>query len=185
MGSTPENMAQAGFSREGSSARRRLLLGAVGGLSGKCTVDELVQTLRYTARYLAGADGITVVHREGNEVRFVAEDAIGLPLEGRKFPIESCIPGLAILKNELILVPDIYADDRVPVATPTFVRSAAMFPIGMTDPIWALGAYWGTAGPIDPESVTLLSSLARSSASAFRRATRPDADHNGEGRANI
>jgi hypothetical protein len=136
----------------------------------------LAVTLRRSARTLAAADGITVVHREGNEVCFVAEDSIGPPLEGRKFPIESCIPGLAMLKNEPILVPDIYTDDRLSKANvPTFVRSIAMFPIGMTDPVWALGAYWRTVGPIDPESVTLLSSLARSAAFAFHRVTSPEA----------
>jgi hypothetical protein len=164
----------------------------VGELSGKHTVDELVATLRRTARILTAADGITVVHREGNEVRFVAEDSIGPPLERRKLPIESCVPGLALLKNEPIVISDIYADDRVPtVKTQTFVRSMAMFPIGMADPVWVFGTYWRMAGPIDPESVTLLSSLARSAAYAFHYATRPEAtasfpstaDPNGDGPA--
>jgi hypothetical protein len=147
----------------------------VGQLSGKRTVDELTGTLRGNARSLAAADAITVVHREGDKVRYVTEDAIEPLWAGRSFPVNACVSGLAMIRNEAILIPDIYADERVPhpAYTGTFVRSMAIFPIGREHPVWAIGAYWAKAGPIEPETALLLSSLARSAGVAFARLRRP------------
>lgn len=166
-----------GAGRQIPLERRRLLLAAVGQLSGKRTVDDVVMALRGCARALAGADAITVVRRDGDEVAYIAEDAVAPLWSGQRFPIRSCISGLAMIANEPVLIPDIYADHRVPHAAyePTFVRSMAMFPVGVEQPVWALGAYWAKAGPIDPEAVVLLSSLARAAASAFESIARPPA----------
>lgn len=158
-----------------SLENRRRLLSAIGRLNGKDTVDQLVATLRGCARGLAGADGITVVRREGDLVRYVAEDAIAPLWAGQSFPIATCVSGMALLANAPILIPDIYADERVPHAAyaPTFVNSMAVFPIGSARPEWAIGAYWARKGPIDSEAVVLLSSLARSAGFAFEALARP------------
>jgi hypothetical protein len=173
-----ENRDSGGSPRAISLApidRRQRLLSAVGQISGKLTVGELVDALRRCARSLASSDGITIVRREGNQVRYVAEDAAAPLWMGQRFPIETCISGLAMIQNAPILISDIYSDPRVPhsVYETTFVRSMAVFPIGMMRPVWAIGAYWSKAGPVDPEAVMLLSSLARSAAFAFDRIALP------------
>ena len=153
-------------------ASRERLLAAVGQLNGRRSVDELIIVFRGCARALADADGITLVRREGDEVHYVAEDAIEPLWAGQRFPVDACISGLAMIENRPILIPDVYADDRVPIAAyePTFVRSMAMFPIGTDRPVWAMGAYWARTGPIDRDAATLLASLARAAAPPFERA---------------
>lgn len=151
--------------------RQARLLDVLTELASAQTIERLVMTLRGSAREIGAADGITIVRREGDRVRYVAEDAVSPLWTGQDFPIEACVSGLAMLANRPILIPDIYQDPRVPIAAyePTFVRSMAMFPIGIGEPRMAMGAYWATTGEIDPDSVQLLSSLARSASSAFDR----------------
>lgn len=151
--------------------RREKLLNTLAQLAGAQTIEQLVMILRGSAREIGAADGITVVRRHGDRVAYVAEDAASPLWTGQDFPIEACISGLAMLQNQPILIPDIFADVRVPIDAyaVTFVRSMAMFPIGLSEPRMAMGAYWATTGPIDPDSVVMLSSLARSAATAFDR----------------
>jgi GAF domain-containing protein len=145
------------------------LINAVSRLSGAQTIDELVNALRESARTIAGSDGITVIRREGDKVAYIAEDAISPLWTGQSFPIHKCISGIAILEQAPVLIPDIMKDPRVPheAYLTTFVKSMAMFPIGIGQPVMAMGAYWRTAGPINPEAVSLMTSLARSAGAAF------------------
>lgn len=151
--------------------RRRALMDALARLAAVQTLDELVMTLRGNARAIGGADGITVVRRIGDRVAYVAEDAACPLWTGQDFPIESCISGIAMTENRAILIPDIYADDRVPHAAyaATFVKSMAMFPIGSGTPQMAMGAYWERAGAIDEQGVDFLANLARSATQVFER----------------
>jgi GAF domain-containing protein len=159
------------------TGQRGKLLETLGLLSSVQSVEELVMTLRGHARAIAQADGITVVRRDGDRVAYIAEDAVSPLWTGQDFPIESCISGIAMIENKPIVIPDIYADDRLPHAAyrSTFVRSMAMFPIGFSDPVLAMGAYWHEVREIDPETCALLTSLARSAAVTFERLTRPQA----------
>jgi hypothetical protein len=142
--------------------RRWHLAAAMGSLVGAASEDDVAAVLLAHGRAIAGADGIAVARREGDEIRYIGEDAIA-PLWGRRsFPIDACLSGTAMLQNRTILVPDIFDDLRVSLATyaPTFVRSLVMLPVGSVRPHLALGAYWAAAGPIDPQAVELLSQLA-------------------------
>lgn len=156
--------------------RRRVLMDALVRLAAVQTLDELVVTLRGNARAIGGADGITVVRRIGDRVAYVAEDAASPLWTGQDFPIESCISGIAMVENRPILIPDIFADARVPHAAyaSTFVKSMAMFPIGSGTPQMAMGAYWETAGAIDEEAVEFLANLARSATQVFERVRHAD-----------
>ena len=95
-------------------------------------------------RRLTGADGVTVVLREGGECHYADEDAIAPLWKGRRFPMESCISGWTMLQREPVAIPDIYADSRIPhdAYRPTFVKSLAMVPIREEDPFGAIGVYW-------------------------------------------
>lgn len=162
------------FETPNITRRRRALIDALAQLAAAQSIDNLVTTLRGTARAIAAADGITVVRRMGDRVAYVAEDAASPLWTGQDFPIESCISGIAMIEDRAILIPDIFADPRVPHAAyaTTFARSMAMFPIGMGSPQMAMGAYWRTVGPIDPDAVAFLSSLARCATVAFERVGR-------------
>jgi GAF domain-containing protein len=151
--------------------RRRKLVNALTHLASVETEAELVDALRAYARAIAGADGIAVVKREGARVSYIAEDATGPLWTGQRFPIETCISGIAMIERRPILISDIRADPRVPPATyaPTFVRAMAMFPIGLPEPVMALGVYWGMRHEIDANAFTLLAGLARSAGSALTR----------------
>lgn len=161
--------------------QRRLLTDAMARLSRATSIDELIDVLRTSARMIARADGITVIRREGELVAYVAEDALQPLWTGERFPIENCISGLAIIEARPIHIPDIYSDSRVPVDAyrPTFVRSMAMYPIGLMGPSMAMGAYWATSGTIDPGTSALLASLARYAGVTLGRVTDgKGADHN-------
>lgn len=141
----------------------------LGDLAAARSEAQIVTVFRRSARMIAGADGITMIRREGDRVHYIAEDAIGPLWSGQDFPIEACISGIAMLENQPIIIPDIYADPRVPIEAyrPTFVRSMAMLPIGHSAPKWAMGAYWSTVGAPAEEAMMLLGSLARAAASSF------------------
>ena len=157
-----------------SFEQRRLLTEAMARLSHARSIDELVTVLRECARTIARCDGVTVIRREGNRVAYIAEDAMSPLWAGSDFPIENCISGLAIIEARPIHIPDIYQDSRVPVDAyrPTFVRSMSMYPIGLMGPSMAMGAYWASAGPIDPEAIALLGNLARAASPVFDRVDR-------------
>jgi hypothetical protein len=151
--------------------RRRKLVHALAQLAGVETEADLVDALRAHARAIAGAEGIAVVKRDGVHVCYIAEDAAGPLWTGQLFPIETCVSGIAMIENRPILIPDIHADPRVPIAAyaPTFVRAMAMFPIGLPEPAMALGVYWAKRHEIDANAFTLLAGLARSAGSALAR----------------
>jgi hypothetical protein len=146
-----------------SFERRRYLIEAMGALAAARSVDELVTALCSRGRAIAQSDGVTVIRREGDEVSYIAEDAQTSLWAGKRFPIAKCISGLAIVEQRSILIPNIFADMRVPHAAyrPTFVRSMAMYPIGREQRGMAMGAYWKTTGDIDPLANSMLTSLAQ------------------------
>lgn len=154
-------MPQRGFLH-----RRVRLAHTTGLLSAAADEAHAVKILRDHARVIAASDGITVVRRDGDEVEYLTEDAIGALWTGQRFPMSMCISGLAIMAGEPIVIPDIRHDPRVPLNAylATFVHSMAMFPIGRTA---AVGAYWKQAGPVDMETVELMCELAEAARPIF------------------
>jgi GAF domain-containing protein len=145
-------------------ARWSALVDAIRCLSGTIATDEIIATLRGSARAIAGSDGITVIRRRGAEVEYMAEDAIGPLWVGKSFPIKACVSGLAMLERKPIIITDIRNDPHLVYNyyRDTFVGSMAMFPVGFDEPRMAIGAYWARTGPIDDEALKLLATLARS-----------------------
>lgn len=132
-------------------------------------LTAVVSVLRTAARRLTGADGVTIVLRDGDLCHYVEEDAISPLWKGQRFPMGTCISGWAMLTGQPAVIPDIYADPRIPheAYRPTFVRSLVMVPVGAPDPIAAIGAYWATQHTPDAGTVTLLRAIARSAALAL------------------
>jgi diguanylate cyclase (GGDEF)-like protein len=129
-------------------------------------VQEIV---RHAARSLTGADGATLVLREHEKCFYVDEDAIAPLWKGMRFPIETCVSGWSMLHRQAAVVPDIYADARVPADAyrRTFVKSLAMVPIRRMDPIGAIGSYWATRHEATDEEIQLLQALADTTAVAI------------------
>jgi C4-dicarboxylate-specific signal transduction histidine kinase len=125
--------------------------------------------VRTAARELTGCDGATFVLREGDCCHYADEDAIAPLWKGKRFPMETCISGWAMRHGQSAVIPDIYADARIPhdAYRPTFVKSLVMVPIRDLDPIGAIGNYWSTTRQPDEEEVRLLQGLANATSVAL------------------
>lgn len=131
--------------------------------------DEIMEIVRQYARPLIGADGITFVLRNGDQCYYADEDAISPLWKGQRFPLTSCISGWAMLNRQLVVIENIYADDRIPHAAykPTFVKSLAMVPVRIDDPVGAIGAYWARERQPSGEELRTLQRIANSAAVAM------------------
>jgi len=107
------------------------LVAAVQELSLARDLDGVMRVVRRVARELCGADGATFVLRDNGKCFYADEDAIEPLWKGRRFPMETCISGWAMLHREAVTIEDIYVDPRIPIDAyrPTFVKSLAMVPI--------------------------------------------------------
>jgi two-component system CheB/CheR fusion protein len=153
----------------GRDTRTDLLLTAIRDLSFARDLDTVTFVVRAVGRSLTGADGVTFVLRDGEQCYYADEDAIAPLWKGRRFPLQSCISGWAMLNRQVAVIPDIYADRRIPhdAYRPTFVKSLAMVPVRVEDPIAAIGAYWAVAREPDTEAVDGLQTLANAAALAL------------------
>ncbi|QDZ07661.1 GAF domain-containing protein [Sphingomonas panacisoli] len=151
--------------------RWRLLSAATNRLSEAASLDGILEILRISARAILQSDGVAVVRREDDLVHYVGEDAIAPLWSGQRFPIETCISGIAMVEREMIVIPDIRLDPRVPhnAYLSTFVASMAMAPIGHGNPVAAIGAYWRSTAPIEEDALTLLDMLAKGASAQLER----------------
>ena len=129
-----------------------------------------MEVVRTAARVIAGAQGITVVLAEGDDCIYVAEDAVEPLWKGQRFPRSACVSGWVMAHGEAAVIPDIFADARVPhqLYADTFVRSMVMTPVETGSQPMAIGAYWSRANAPDDFSVDLLGQLARLVGAAVR-----------------
>lgn len=151
--------------------RWRLMTAATRRLGETGTLDGVLEILRISARAILQCDGVAVVRREDDRVHYVGEDAIAPLWSGQRFPIETCISGVAMLERRMIVIPDIRLDPRVPLNAylSTFVASMAMAPIGHGHPVAAVGAYWRSTAPIEDDALTLLDMLAKGACAQLER----------------
>ena len=136
-------------------------------------LSALLPKLCGVVREVVGADGATFVLREGDEVHYVCESAAAPLWAGQRFPIESCISGWSILRQQTAVVEDVYADERIPVAAyrTTFVRSLVMVPMRREQEfVGAMGAYWGVARRATPREVALLEAVVGAASAAVANA---------------
>ena len=133
--------------------------------------DDVIAVIRASARGALGADGVTFVLQDGDKCHYVEEDAIGPLWKGKKFPLESCISGWAILNNQTAAISNIYMDKRIPhdAYRPTFVQSLIMAPVRASGPVAALGAYWKERRTFTPEDVQAVEMMADFVGNALRR----------------
>jgi GAF domain-containing protein len=151
--------------------RWRLMSTATERLGKARSLGEILEILRSSARAILRSDGVTVVLREGDMVHYVGEDAIAPLWAGQRFPIATCISGMAMVQRQTIVIPDIRVDPRVPLNAylSTFVASMAMAPIGIGEPVAAIGAYWRSSRPLEEDALVLLDMLAKGAGAQLER----------------
>ena len=156
---------------EGGNRGIERLLRAVQELSMATKLAEVQRIVRTTARDLAGCDGATFVLRDGDQCYYADEDAIAPLWKGSRFPMEACISGWTMLHREHAVIPDIYADPRIPheAYRPTFVKSLVMTPVRTMAPVGAIGAYWADLHEATDEEVSLLRALADATSLALEK----------------
>ncbi|MBS1818354.1 MAG: PAS domain S-box protein [Acidobacteria bacterium] len=154
-----------------NAASLRRMVDALDELIQATSIADAVTVVRDAARDLTGADGITVILRDGDDCHYVEEDAIAPLWKGRRFPMAQCVSGWVMIHREPVTIPDIYADPRVPLEAyrDTFVKSMAMVPIGRREAVGAIGAYWRTQTSASPEMLSLLGKLADGTASVLEQ----------------
>lgn len=157
---------------------------AVKDLSGARTHQAIIDITRRAAREIAGSMGVAIVLRDGDRCHYIAEDS-DVPLwTGQKFPLSACISGWTMLNRQQVVIPDIYADDRIPHAAyrPTGVHSLIMTPLGDDQPFGALGAYWKDVRQATPDEISAMAALASCMSTALQNidlmsSLRAEADH--------
>src|SRR5262249_8448446 len=145
------------------------LVSVVQELSLARNLESIMAIVRHAARELTGADGATFVLRDNGHCYYADEEAIAPLWKGKRFPMEACISGWAMLNRQPAVIEDIYADPRIPAEAyrPTFVKSLAMVPIRSLDPVGAIGTYWAKRRQPRPEEVRILQALANSTSVAM------------------
>lgn len=146
-----------------------VLVSAIEQLASARHAEDVAAVVRTAARRLSGADGVTIVLKDGDQCHYLDEDAVGPLWKGRRFPLTACISGWAMLNRQTVVIEDIYLDDRIPhdAYRPTFVRSLVMTPVRPDEPIAAIGAYWSQVRRPTDEEVANLALIARATATAF------------------
>lgn len=124
--------------------KRVLLDGAVDALEHASTLDDVQRIVRTAVRALVDAHGATLVLLQDGHCLYLDEDAVSPLWKGQRVPVDQCISGWAMTHRQVTVVPDITADERIPQEAfrPTSVRSLAIVPVRIADPIGAIGAYW-------------------------------------------
>lgn len=147
--------------RPGSAEADPLLQAAL-DLAGAQDVARVADVVRRAARALTGADGVTFVLREGDQVHYLDEDAIAPLWKGMRFPASLCISGWAMQHRRTVVIEDVLEDARIPrhLYAPTFVKSLAMVPVRPEDPVAAIGAYWAVPHRATPREIDHLGALA-------------------------
>ncbi|MHB8810425.1 MAG: ATP-binding protein [Desulfobulbaceae bacterium] len=150
------------------NSRLQHLISAIQELASARTLESVRRIVATSARRLTGADGATMVFREGDSCYYAEEDAIGPLWKGKRFPLTECISGWVMLNRTPAIIEDIYADERIPADAyrPTFVRSLAMVPVNTTEPVAAIGNYWSQRYHPTAIEIQLLQTLADAAARA-------------------
>jgi hypothetical protein len=136
---------------------------------------EAVATLRSAVCEIAGAHGMMLAARDGNEIVCVAQDPLSPVHTGDRFPFRLCLSGRTMLSGEPTIIPDVVLDKTVPLNAyfGTYMRTMAVIPLGpqldgdarqMTMTI-----FWITVVPVDAATLDQLIALGEDAGRAFAR----------------
>lgn len=149
--------------------RLQYLIEVIQQLTCAASLEEIAAAVRTAARKLVGADGATFVLRDNDQCFYMDEDAIAPLWKGGRFPLERCISGWAMLHQEIVVIEDIYQDDRIPhdLYRQTFVKSVVITPIHLEAPYGAIGIYWARNNRPNEGELLLIRTLADATAIAM------------------
>lgn len=148
--------------------RLSFLVEAVQELSTSATLEGIMKTVLDSARRLLNADGATFALRDGDLCYFADEDAVGPLWKGQRFPMDACISGWVMQNRQAVMIEDVYANNLIPneIYLSTFIRSLAVAPIRINNPLGAVGAYWSSIFSPSTAELQLLQTLADAAAKA-------------------
>jgi len=129
-------------------------------------MEDIARVASRAARRLGRAEAAAFVLREGDQCHYLEEYADSPLWKGQRFPMNASIGGWAMLNKRSAFVPDTGCDDRVSAGEiPTAsVRSLVMVPIGMDDPLGAIGIHWSRLRSVGEEEMALYLKLADATA---------------------
>lgn len=153
-----------------SSLRFERLSRAVQALTAARTREDVIETVRSSARSLSGAMGVAIVLKAEDQCHYLVEDSAAPLWSGQRFPMSACISGWAMMHGQQVIIPDIYVDARIPHAAyrPTGIHSLVMTPVGDPYAFAALGAYWTEVRMPAPDEVAVLGALAHCMGTALQ-----------------
>jgi diguanylate cyclase (GGDEF)-like protein len=148
------------------------LLAAVGDLARARTPGEIQRASARAARRLTRADGSSLMLAEGRAAHVVDEEGRTPGWKGRRLPLEGSLPGWCLAHNRPVVIGDVRADVRLPVASywSTPVTSLVMVPVGTRAPVGVLAAYWTTQRRPDALDVRRLEAVAAAASLATENA---------------
>jgi PAS domain S-box-containing protein len=148
--------------------RLSLMVEAIQELSTTATMKGIMKIVMDSARRLLNADGATFVLREGDHCFYADEDAVSPLWKGQRCQLEKCINGWVMQNRQAVIIEDVYADDMMhnEIYQSTFVRSLAIAPIRLNNPLGAIGVYWSTIVTPSTAELQLLQTLADAAAKA-------------------
>ncbi|TWI52493.1 PAS domain S-box-containing protein [Pseudomonas duriflava] len=152
--------------------RLRLLSEAIEKLPSAQSLEALMSIIGNATREISGADGVSIVLRENDECFYATEIASKPLWKGKRFPLEACISGWAMINRQTAIIADILNDSRIDreLYYPTSVRSLVMVPlISEKEGIAAIGAYWSREYTPVPSEIATLEALARSAGAVLKR----------------
>ena len=163
----PEHLRESAARLRESNSRLEAVAEAVSLFAAARTRDELLSIVRTAAGKVAQADGIAIALRQGEFTYYADEDAISPLWKGRRFPLNECVSGWAMLNLQTAVVPDVSADERVTFREyqSTFVRSLVVVPV---DSDAAVGVYWAKPRAPGLDEVAALETLVRAAGTALR-----------------
>ncbi|NUM58960.1 MAG: GAF domain-containing sensor histidine kinase, partial [Bdellovibrionaceae bacterium] len=137
------------------------LVQIISELSKARSLQTIMDIVKERSRRLVNSDGVTFILKEGNSCYYADENAISSLWKGKKFPMQFCISGWSMIHKKSVVIPDIYQDSRIPIEAykPTFVKSLAMIPIRISDPVGAIGHYWAKPYTASEQDLELLQAL--------------------------
>jgi diguanylate cyclase (GGDEF)-like protein len=139
-----------------------VLIETIQELAGVPKLAEIEAIVPAAARRMTGAAAANLIMVDGDQVDYVAEDAITPLLKDRRLPLDGTIAGWAISERAPAVVDDVHADPRVDLHNyaSTFVKSLAIVPIRAREPLGAVGCYWSNGHRPGEAELSLLHSLA-------------------------
>lgn len=157
--------------------RFQRLAAALAAIAASRDRDEVMEVVRTSVRQLTGADGASLVLRDGEQFHYASEDCPrGSLWDGQDLATLGCVSRWAIEENETVIVEDVHQDSRIPPQfhKPDLVRSLIIVPLGSDHPFAVVGAYWSQLHRPDNEEVAVLKVLTRAAWDVLERRQTED-----------